>query len=365
MSKIEWTAEGLNWFAKRHAEFVAKLGTKGYDYGLPTQDQVDEQRKQAFERLTAPPAGPSWPEADRGRVLEGTKRYMDALDANREGGRWLGSIVESLPREPFDEITNNTVGRDGSATIFWRDRRPYAAWFVVRDEMNFSILIRWQARDPVQPDRPTDRLVEALQYYDSLTDRPAEEGEADGAGLGRDEPESAFINRVRAHWGRHQAITDESDYARLVVLASRHENLVSARRASDEARQVAERERDALLAHAAANGNEPDLLIDRWREAEAERGAMERKVGVLRNLAARNCEHASIFADRAETAEARVEELTAALRFYRDAWETVMDGDVGGDNPILIRSSPIPNDDLYCDGGQRAARALSSGQVRP
>jgi len=64
-------------------------------------------------------------------------------------------------------------------------------------------------------------------------------------------------------------------------------------------------------------------------------------------------------ATRLEAAEARVRELTEALRFYRDNWQGNADGDL--QEPHLTRCWVEPTTELFDDAGKIARAALGDG----
>lgn len=112
-------AEGLNWFAiattshpydpmihavpmlwngtaERHADYAAKLGTKGSDYGVPTEEQVEAQRKKAFAKLTEPSAELALLRTREAALVEALKR-ADSFITN---GIELGFIRMPDPSTP-------------------------------------------------------------------------------------------------------------------------------------------------------------------------------------------------------------------------------------------------------------------------
>lgn len=77
-------------------------------------------------------------------------RKMDECDAARIGHDWLNAIAASLPSHPSNEITQAKVGNDGCMFTLWHKNHVHAAIVTVRDDFNFTQLLRFDAR-PTPP----------------------------------------------------------------------------------------------------------------------------------------------------------------------------------------------------------------------
>lgn len=84
--------------------------------------------------------------------------HRDAGDAARVAWKWIDALAVALVRSGADrnfrfEITTNPFGLDRDqhssleAVVLWRGTTVFAAAFLVRDQMNFTQLVRWQAED--------------------------------------------------------------------------------------------------------------------------------------------------------------------------------------------------------------------------
>ena len=83
-------------------------------------------------------------------------RSMDASgspdSAGAVGEAWIDEIAAAESPGRLS-IETPPLGRDGGATVLYRDQEPIAAAFIYRDPMNFAVLIRWR---PPLPDRPAE-----------------------------------------------------------------------------------------------------------------------------------------------------------------------------------------------------------------
>lgn len=69
--------------------------------------------------------------------------------AGQVGWDWLLPIARAehgrCPRGL--ELDQPRLGADGGSCVLYRDQKPIAAYFVIRDPMNFAVLLRWKAAD--------------------------------------------------------------------------------------------------------------------------------------------------------------------------------------------------------------------------
>jgi hypothetical protein len=68
------------------------------------------------------------------------ERFQDELDAATRANAWIDEIAFTLAEavKPNAEITQEPA----KAVVIWKDRAIYAAAFLVRDQMNFTQMIR-------------------------------------------------------------------------------------------------------------------------------------------------------------------------------------------------------------------------------
>lgn len=83
-----------------------------------------------------------------------TEKHRDELDACVAGDEWLEAIIASTERHPSDLITTEKVGNDGAVKFFWHHNKVRAAFITVRDDWNFTQLLRFEA-----PDQPDIRAI--------------------------------------------------------------------------------------------------------------------------------------------------------------------------------------------------------------
>lgn len=76
-------------------------------------------------------------------------RRMDEIDAARIGHDWLNAIAASLPKHPSNNITQAKVGNDGFMFTLWHKDHVQAAVVTVRDDANFTQLLRYRPAAPV------------------------------------------------------------------------------------------------------------------------------------------------------------------------------------------------------------------------
>ncbi len=100
-----------------------------------------------------------------------TARYMDEVDAARDGGEWLEAIALKHKGEtPYIEIeTHQFEQSNGGATTLWVNRRPRATFVILRDEANFSVVIK--AEMPVAP-LPSTRVSKMEQMLAGVSVAP-------------------------------------------------------------------------------------------------------------------------------------------------------------------------------------------------
>ncbi len=78
-------------------------------------------------------------------------RSMDASGspeaAGQVGWNWLSEVAQQERDRgaALLEILTTPLGADGKSGVLYRSTKPVAAYFVVRDPMNFAVLYRWMA----------------------------------------------------------------------------------------------------------------------------------------------------------------------------------------------------------------------------
>lgn len=97
---------------ERHAEYLAKLGTRDYDYGLPTPARVEAQRAKFFARLTTPAPAPD-AEVEKLRTqIERLASFImaevpgepsESEDACDTAIRIMRTALRAAPASPDDE----------------------------------------------------------------------------------------------------------------------------------------------------------------------------------------------------------------------------------------------------------------------
>lgn len=100
-----------------------------------------------------------WREPYRSRDASGSPD-----SAGQVGWNWLSEVAqqERTNDAVLLEIQTTKLGTDGQAGVLYRSTRPIAAYFLVRDPMNFAVLYRWKAEScagnnsRVPPPRPPD-----------------------------------------------------------------------------------------------------------------------------------------------------------------------------------------------------------------
>lgn len=99
-------------------------------------------------------------------------RTMDASgspdSAGQVGWNWLSDVAqqERASDAVLLEIVTSPIDADGKSGVLYRSTKPIAAYFVVRDPMNFAVLYRWHVlgdrHAPTVTDDPLSRLGAAL-----------------------------------------------------------------------------------------------------------------------------------------------------------------------------------------------------------
>lgn len=117
--------------------------------------------------------------------LAGTKadaparaRYMDEIDAAGDGGRWLEAIALKHKGEtPYIEIkTHRFHQSDGGVTTLWVNRRVRATFVIVRDEANFSVVIK--AQFPYEPIPESSQTGDGFEAIRALVGTASDKREA-------------------------------------------------------------------------------------------------------------------------------------------------------------------------------------------
>lgn len=73
------------------------------------------------------------------------QRFMDAIDAYKAGSDWLEPIAMAIYRERPCSIESKSFERsDGGIELLWSGGELVAAYAVVRDDANWSVLLQWQ-----------------------------------------------------------------------------------------------------------------------------------------------------------------------------------------------------------------------------
>jgi len=79
-------------------------------------------------------------------------RSMDASgspdSAGQVGHSWLVDIARAEhARDPRGLELDHPIAPGANYAVLYRDRVPIAAYFIVRDPMNFAQLFRWRAQE--------------------------------------------------------------------------------------------------------------------------------------------------------------------------------------------------------------------------
>lgn len=82
------------------------------------------------------------------------ERHMDGCDAARVAWDWIDGLAVELAKiedRALLEITTDPWGptylrrSDIQAVVLWRRTKPFAVATIIRDAVNWAVLIRWQA----------------------------------------------------------------------------------------------------------------------------------------------------------------------------------------------------------------------------
>lgn len=74
------------------------------------------------------------------------ERFMDEIDADDAGMEWLSAYIDDS-----DKLTNVVHDGEGGKTVtMWKSNKPVAMYTVLRDELNWSVLIMQPLPSPPQ-----------------------------------------------------------------------------------------------------------------------------------------------------------------------------------------------------------------------
>ena len=68
------------------------------------------------------------------------KRFLDQIDADSKGYDWLSAWIEDN-EGAADRIESSNHENNGRTTVAWSGNKPVAMFTVIRDQLNWSILI--------------------------------------------------------------------------------------------------------------------------------------------------------------------------------------------------------------------------------
>lgn len=93
------------------------------------------------------------------------KRFQDELDAVQAGDCFIKSIKQQYGKDKAFLRTENNPGRYvGGIVTLWYFRRIIAYYVVVRDEMNYTILIEHDLRMP--------GVIRSMRFLHDVDERP-------------------------------------------------------------------------------------------------------------------------------------------------------------------------------------------------
>jgi hypothetical protein len=72
------------------------------------------------------------------------ERFLDEIDAASAARAWIEPIAQAAAG-PSRRIETPRINADGGAYLFWHNEKLAAAAWLVRDQSNFTILVKWQA----------------------------------------------------------------------------------------------------------------------------------------------------------------------------------------------------------------------------
>ena len=68
------------------------------------------------------------------------KRFLDQIDADSKGYDWLSAWIEDN-EGAADRIESSNHENNGRTAVAWSGNKPVAMFTVIRDQLNWSILI--------------------------------------------------------------------------------------------------------------------------------------------------------------------------------------------------------------------------------
>lgn len=116
-----------------------QLQTKYTDDQWQSYDKLEEsEREFARELARAAIAALSSLPSEREQIVA-PERFRDEIDAAAKANAWIDELAFTLA-EKVKPLNAEITQEPAKAVVLWKDRRIYAAAFLVRDQMNFTHL---------------------------------------------------------------------------------------------------------------------------------------------------------------------------------------------------------------------------------